>query len=283
MIEEMVQDTKGSTGWDGTAGLKTMIDSYLVAVMAGHGYGGKSRNFTRRERGLVGRVSMQLSVHNTKHVKEFTYNLVITKDGQSIWTGRIGDICPEAHDLWWKLDGESSIHTIGPTVAEHLGLYACTWIDVIMADPSRGQIPENAKSYVQANHDGPEVPLDQFQEYVSRQHQIGTEAVSWTLADVLRHTESSDPIRRLAGFNVLWRRWPEHPRSFQYHIDTLEKDPEPLHRAASARALGFLLNANARALLTEHAALDEDCQVRWSARYALTLLEGRKSEEGGLR
>jgi hypothetical protein len=124
-----------------------MVADHVVPVMAARGYTGRTRNFKLRNGGVIGEAAMQLSVHNSYSEKEFTFNLWVTREDEAVWTDRIGDVCPEVSDLWWTLASESDISPVGRAVAQNLDQYACVAIEVVMADPFRGPITENARRF----------------------------------------------------------------------------------------------------------------------------------------
>ena len=262
--------------WDASAALKQMVNRHVAPAMASHGYTGRTKTFKIRDGDVIGEIAMQLSVHNCYSEKEFTFNLKVTREDEVIWTDRIGFVCPEVSDLWWTLSSERDVDSVGLAVAQHLDQHACVAIEVVMADPFRGRIPENARRFALAPRDGPQPSLEDIQDDVRFQQQVIRQAMTWTHEDALRHAWSLDARLRSAARSQLWRRWPSDPLTVAPLVDSLENDPNPVVRQMSAREIGFLPPALVdRLALEEAASFDEDHQVRWAARYAL-IVSGKR-------
>ena len=154
---------------------------------------------------------------------------VVTENVLWPWSGR---------RVWWTLDGEAAVERIGPTVGMALESFACPAISIVMEDPSRRHVPEDARSFVVPERDYG-LSIEERRERRRWADQMQESSLGWRLDECLTKLDHGEWFLRFLARASLRQRYPNDPRSIQAYVDALAREDFPHTREGIARVLGF--------------------------------------------
>ena len=247
-----------------------MLATHVVPRLRAQGYRGRTQKLTIHSGPIVGEISLQRSLHNTRSEKAFTFNLRVLNGDEVVWVSRIGPVLPEQKDVWWTLDGETAVERIGPTVGVALEHFACPAISVVMEDPNRRHVPEDARSFVVPDrHSTLSIKSWEWRRWTGQMQEA---SLNWKLDECLTKLDDVDWFLRFLARERLRQTYQNDPRSIQAYVDALAREDFPETRVGIALVLGFWPGGTSvERALEEASRLDEDARVRWAARYAILM------------
>ncbi|MGZ0707310.1 DUF4304 domain-containing protein [Coraliomargarita sp. W4R53] len=133
-----------------TQAINTVSKDFCLPALKEAGFKRRSPHIFREKSELIHAIHFQASQWGSQENGSFTVNLCVTVESlYRFWTGkplpknpatagwpiqvRLGDVCPEGHDLWWDIDAKTNLQKIGEDVSTRLTKYALPFFEDFQA------------------------------------------------------------------------------------------------------------------------------------------------------